>query len=127
MIVINHKGDFKKTTKFLSAVSRGKYIKNVLDRYGKKGVQVLSSVTPVDSGETANSWYYETSVKNGTYSIRWKNSHKTSTGVPVVILLQYGHGTRNGGYVEGRDFINPSILPIFDEISESVWREVMRS
>lgn len=127
MIVIKHKGDFKKTTKFLNAVSGGKHIQKILDMYGRKGVEALSSVTPVDSGEAANSWYYETENRSGVYSIRWCNSSITYRGTPIVILLQYGHGTRNGGYVEGRDFINPAIKPIFDEISNSVWREVTRS
>ena len=85
----------------------------------------LSSATPIDSGETANSWSYEITNKDGSATITFKNSN-IQNGVPIAIILQYGHGTRNGGWVQGRDYINPAIQPIFDEIVNNAWREVTR-
>lgn len=95
----------------------------ILEKYAKLGVSVLSSATPVDSSLTSQSWGYEVKVENGSYSITWTNSN-VQNGVPVVILLQYGHATKNGGYVQGYDFINPSLRPVFDQLSNELWKEV---
>ena len=125
MIVIKQKGDFKKTESFLNRAQQVK-IKQILDNYGKLGVQALANATPKDTGKTANSWSYEVSVKDGGSSITWSNSN-TNKGVNIAVLLQYGHGTRNGGYVKGRDYINPALQPIFDEIANTAWKEVIKS
>ena len=97
-----------------------------LDKYGQEGVAALASATPVDSGETANSWYYKIERTKGSVKIVFCNSN-IQNGVPIAIILQYGHGTRNGGWVEGRDYINPAIQPIFDKITNEMWREVTNS
>lgn len=125
MIVIKQKGDFKKTESFLNRAQQVK-IKQVLDYYGKVGVQALANATPKDTGTTADSWSYEVSVRDGGSSITWSNSN-TNKGVNIAVLLQYGHGTRNGGYVKGRDYINPALQPIFDEIANTAWKEVIGS
>lgn len=95
----------------------------VLEKYGQMGVQALASATPVESGVTAAAWYFEIVRRKGYYSIRWRNSH-LEEGRPVAILLQYGHGTREGGYVQGRDYITPAIRPIFDQIEAEVRKVV---
>lgn len=125
MISFKHTGDFSKTTKFLERAKRGDYLK-VLDKYGKEGVKALSSATPVDSGTTANSWSYKIEKGNSSTKISFLNSN-VNKGVPIAIILQYGHGTRNGGYVQGRDYINPAIQPIFDRIANEAWKEVTKS
>ncbi len=122
MIKLSSTGNFNKTEKFLK---RSNNIKLELDAYGRKGVAALAAATPVNSGETANSWYYEITKQNGKYTIAFKNSN-INNGVPIAIILQYGHGTNNGGWVEGRDYINPAIQPIFDEMAEAAWKEVKR-
>ena len=122
MINLSSTGNFNKTEKFLK---RSNNIKLELDAYGRKGVAALAAATPVNSGETANSWYYEITKQNGKYTIAFKNSN-INNGVPIAIILQYGHGTNNGGWVEGRDYINPAIQPIFDEMAEAAWKEVKR-
>jgi len=124
MIVIKHKGNFKNTEKFLNNAALSNYL-NILEKYGREGVSALSAATPIDSGKTANSWGFEIKRFNGGASIAWTNSNVVN-GVPIVIILQYGHGTRNGGYVQGRDFINPTIQPIFDKLANDVWKEVIR-
>ena len=124
MIVVKHKGNFDKTTKFLKRVSKIDIYK-VLDKYGREGVDALAAATPVDSGLTANSWNYEIRVSKNSYSIVWTNSNEVK-GVPIAILLQYGHGTRNGGWVQGRDYINPTIQPIFDKLAKTAWEEVTK-
>lgn len=124
MITVKHKGNFEKTTKFLNGITKID-IKSILDNYGKKGVEALSSATPVDTGLTAKSWSYRTYVGKKSYSIAWTNTN-VSKGIPIVILLQYGHATKNGGYVQGKDFINPAIQPIMDEIAENVWKEIKK-
>jgi hypothetical protein len=96
-----------------------------LDKYGREGVAALASATPVDTGQTANSWYYEVVIKNGSATISFHNSN-IQNGVPIAIILQYGHGTRNGGWVQGRDYINPAIQPIFDKIANQAWKEVTK-
>lgn len=124
MIKFKQKGDFSKTTNFLQATNKNNAI-SILERYGKDGVNALAAATPIDSGETANSWYYEITKSATGYAISFNNSN-IQNGVPIAIILQYGHGTRNGGWVEGRDYINPAIQPLFDKIADSVWREVKR-
>lgn len=124
MISFRQKGDFSKVTRYLVNVK--KTVRRVnLDKYGQRGVAALKSATPVDSGLTAESWYYEVVRKNGSVTITFNNSN-IQNGVPIAIVLQYGHGTRTGGWVEGRDYINPSIQPLFDSIAEEAWREVTR-
>lgn len=122
MISFRQKGDFSKTTRYLTKV-RDAVKRADLDRYGREGVAALASATPVDTGLTANSWYYE--VKKGikTSSITFYNSN-VHEGVCIAIILQYGHGTGTGGWVEGRDYINPAIQPVFDRIAENAWKEV---
>ena len=124
MISFRQKGDFSKLTHFLERAKESVRIGD-LDKYGREGVAALSSATHIDSGETANSWSYEITNKDGSATITFKNSN-IQNGVPIAIILQYGHGTRNGGWVQGRDYINPAIQPIFDEIVNNAWREVTR-
>ena len=124
MITFRQKGDFSKLTRFLERAKEAVHLGD-LDKYGRQGVAALSSATPVDSGLTAESWYYEIENKNGSATITFNNSN-IQNGVPIAIILQYGHGTRNGGWVEGRDYINPAIQPIFDEIANEAWREVTK-
>jgi hypothetical protein len=123
-IRFTHKGDFSKTTKFLTRVTQT-VRRSDLEKYAKKGVEALASATPVDSGLTASSWYYEIKHSNGSVSITFNNSN-IQNGVPIAIILQYGHGTGTGGWVEGRDYINPAIQPIFDKIANDAWREVTK-
>ena len=124
MIKIRQKGDFKKLTSFLERTKESLNI-GVLDKYGRKGVAALSSATPVDTGLTASSWFYKIENKNGVAKIEFHNSN-IQNGVPIAVILQYGHGTRNGGYVVGRDYINPAIQPVFDELAKNAWKEVAR-
>lgn len=121
-ILFNHKGDFKKTEKFLRK-SLGLDYRSVLHKYGQQGAEALSSATPKDSGETAASWYYDIIQNERSLSIVWNNSH-INKGVNIAVILQYGHGTRTGGYVQGRDYINPALRPIFDQLAEAAWKEV---
>lgn len=125
MITFRQKGDFSKLTRFLERAKNAVKLGD-LDKYGREGVAALSSATPNESGKTANSWYYEITNKNGRATITFYNSN-IQNGVPIAIILQYGHGTGTGGWVEGRDYINPSIQPIFDKIADSAWREVTKS
>ena len=134
-IIIKQKGDWKKTHKLLQKIvgldekgAEAHYVSS-LNKYGQMGVDALKAATPVDSGLTANSWGYEirTSREMGYYSIIWTNSHVEKGWANIAILLQYGHGTRNGGYVQGRDYINPAMRPIFDEIARKLWEEVSTS
>lgn len=122
MIRFKHTGNFEKTTKFLQRVKRLN-IKTVLDHYGKVGVKALKEATPKDTGKTSESWTYDIVISDKSCRIDWRNTNIVD-GVPIALVLQYGHATRNGGYVEGRDYINPAIQPIFDEILEKVWKEV---
>lgn len=124
MITFRQKGDFSKLTRYLEKVKSVVKLSD-LDKYGKEGVAALASATPVDTGLTASSWSYEIKHKNGTVSISFKNSN-IQNGVPIAIILQYGHGTRNGGWVQGKDYINPAIQPIFDKIANDAWREVTK-
>lgn len=119
------KGDWSKTTNWLKRIKTMKNARNVLDRYGREGVAALSAATPIDTGETASSWSYEV-VQNGqSVSLNFINNNKTKTGIPIAILLQYGHGNGRGAYVQGRDYINPAVRPIFDEIADKAWKEVV--
>ena len=124
MITFRQKGDFSKLTRYLERVKEVVKLGD-LDKYGRAGVAALASATPVDTGLTASSWYYEISNKNGSAMISFHNSN-LQNGVPIAIILQYGHGTRNGGWVEGRDYINPAIRPIFDRIADDAWKEVTK-
>lgn len=124
MISFRQKGDFSKLTRYLEKAKEVVKLGD-LDKYGREGVAALSSATPVDTGKTASSWYYEIKHENGSASITFNNSN-IQNGVPIAIILQYGHGTRNGGWVQGRDYINPAIQPLFDKIAENAWREVTK-
>ena len=124
MITFRQKGDFSKLTRYLEKVKEVVKLGD-LDKYGRAGVAALASATPVDTGLTASSWYYEISNKNGSAMISFHNSN-IQNGVPIAIILQYGHGTRHGGWVEGRDYINPAIRPIFDRIADDAWKEVTK-
>lgn len=124
MITFRQKGDFLKFTRYLERVKEVVKLGD-LDKYGQAGVDALSSATPVDSGLTASSWYYEIENKGGSATISFYNSN-VNKGVPIAIILQYGHGTGTGGWVEGRDYINPAIRPIFDKIANDAWGEVTK-
>lgn len=121
-ITFRHKGDFSKTEKFFNSLLKLDYL-NVLERYGQAGVVALASATPKDSGLTAASWDYEITHNGKETTIAFTNSN-ISNGVNIAIILQYGHGTKGGGYVAGRDYINPAIQPIFDKMANEAWREV---
>ena len=124
MITFRQKGDFSKLTRFLERVKEVVRVGD-LDKYGREGVAALASATPVDTGLTANSWRYEIEQKKGSISISFHNTN-IQNGVPIAVILQYGHATRNGGWVQGRDYINPAIQPIFDKIANEAWREVTK-
>ena len=109
--------------KMLNRIINDHSIYRILSKYGEMGVLALSQATPLDSGETARSWSYEIEKTGSGYNLVWKNSH-VNKGVPIAIILQYGHGTRNGGYVQGRDYINPALRPIFDGIAADSWKEM---
>jgi hypothetical protein len=122
VISFSSRGSFKKTESFLRNAQRVDIL-SILNEAGREGVTALALATPVDSGLTARSWRYEASAKNGKYTVTWLNSDVES-GFPVAIMLQYGYGTGTGGYVQGRDYINPALKPIFDRISNKVWKAV---
>lgn len=122
MISFRQKGDFSKTEKLLKK-SLGKDYRSILDRYGKEGVNALSAATPIHSGTTAVSWGYAIEKGDNTISIVWTNSN-VNRGVNIAVILQYGHATKSGSYVEGIDYINPALRPIFDSLAEACWKEV---
>lgn len=124
MITFRQKGDFSKTTKYFAKLRELKKT-SILNRYGEKGVVALSSATPVDSGKTAASWYYKLEQSDGSDSVVFYNSNENK-GVQIAIILQYGHGTGTGGWVEGRDYINPTIAPLFSEMANELWKEVTK-
>lgn len=126
MISIESKGDFSRTFKFLNKLTRKDLIRSVLEKYGQRGVAALAASTPVDTGLTAASWSYEVDYDRDSYTVRWNNSN-VNKGVNIAIILQYGHATKNGGYVQGRDYINPAIRPIFDKMSQEAWEEVVKT
>ena len=123
-VSFRHRGDFANLTRYLEKVKKNARL-SLLDKYGRAGVEALAAATPVDTGLTASSWYYKITKKDGLYSITFMNSN-IQNGIPIAIILQYGHGTRNGGWVEGRDYINPAIQPIFDKLANEAWREVTK-
>lgn len=123
MITFRQEGDFSKLDTFFERL-KGILDWSILDKYGIAGVEALSSATPVESGKTAESWSYSIERRRNSVAIVFSNSNVTKDGTPVAILLQYGHATKNGGFVEGIDFINPAILPIFEEIANAAWLEV---
>ena len=125
MLVVEAKGDFDKTKKFLSKMSAGELF-SVLEKYGAIGVAALASATPVDSGLTASLWDYTIERSGRSWTISWSNSN-VNHGVPIAIILQYGHGTKNGGFVPGIDYINPAMAPIFEQIANDLWNEVKRA
>lgn len=123
MFTIKSEGNFDNTDNFLKNMLKSDVFRS-LESYGKAGVAALSSATPAESGATGNAWGYVITQRGTSYSIAWTNSNVTSGGVPVAIMLQYGHGTGTGGFVQGRDFINPAIKPIMDKIANQVWKAV---
>lgn len=124
MIKFRHKGDFSKLSRFLEKAKETVRLGD-LDKYGREGVAALASATPVDTGLTANSWYYEISRSQGSVTISFNNSN-IQNGVPIAIILHYGHGTGTGGWVEGRDYIKPAIRPIFEKLAKDAWEEVTK-
>lgn len=128
MVYVTSKGDFSKTFSFLN---KNKYLQRkytkMLDKYGQMGVEALREATPVDTGLTADSWSYKVDVYDGSATITWLNSNtNNSRSIPIVMLIQHGHATRNGGWVQGIDFINPALQPIFDNIANHAWEEVTK-
>lgn len=127
MVSFSSKGDFNDTFNFLKEMKHyNATVKGIMERYGQQGVAALSAATPVDTGLTASSWGYEIKRYNGVLSIYWTNTN-INKNVNIAVILQLGHGTRNGGYVQGRDYINPAIRPIFDRIAEEAWNEVVNA
>ena len=124
MISFRQQGDFSKSIKFLEKAKGAVKLSN-LDRFGREGVAALASATPIDTGLTATSWTYKIERTKESATISFNNTN-IQNGVPIAIILQYGHGTRNGGWVQGRDYINPAIQPIFDKIADDAWREVTK-
>ncbi len=125
MITFHHKGNFKKTERFLTNGQR-LAISNIFSKYGKQGVAALALATPKDTGETAASWSYKLIVTRYGYQIIWFNSHEEKNGIMPAVLIQYGHGTRGGTYIQGIDYINPAMKPIFDQIAIDIWKEVTK-
>ena len=125
LIRITTKGDFNNTFRFLNKMSKFQ-INKILEKYGQMGVEALRSATPIDSGKTAESWGYEISIGKEGATIYWTNTNQNK-GVYIAVILQYGHGTGTGGYVQGVDYINPAIRPVFDKIAEEAWMEVVNS
>lgn len=121
MFSIVQKGELAKTTNFLKRSAKLDF--SDLDKFGRRGVEALKNATPVDTGLTAKSWYYKIVRDESSVSIQWLNSN-VQNGVPIAVILQYGHGTGTGGYVRGVDYINPSLRPIFDGIVSDIWKEV---
>jgi hypothetical protein len=126
MITFKHSGNFNNTERFFR---RTKQILDksaaILNRCGKEGVSALKAATPIDSGITADSWDYEITTSRTFCKITWTNSHVVNN-IPIAVIIQYGHGTGTGGYVQGRDYINPAMRPIFDKIAQDIWAEVIR-
>ncbi len=124
-IVISHKGSFTKTLKFLRKIQSDAFMKK-MDAYGRMGVDALRQATPKKTGLTSESWYYEIHTTASSIEITWLNTNNNH-GVYIAVLIQYGHGTRNGGYVQGRDYINPAMKPIFEKIASDLWGEVIKA
>ncbi len=124
IITFKHTGNFSKTTSFFNRVRKTDY-KSILEKYGQAGVDALAAATPVSTGLTASSWSYEIIQEAGRCTIYWNNSN-IQNGVPIAVILQYGHGTKNGGFVQGRDYINPAMQKVFESIASDAWKEVSR-
>lgn len=124
VVMFRQKGDFRRTSDFLKRANRLN-LDAILNQYGQEGVEALRAATPKDTGTTANSWSYAVHKGTDSITITWSNSNIVD-GVPIAVILQYGHGTRNGGYVQGTDYINPAMKPIFDKIAQRAWEEVKR-
>lgn len=124
MITFTTKGSFDRTERYLNRLKTDD-LTYILHKYGSIGVAALANATPRDSGEIAESWYYTVVRRKGYYSLRWHNRH-IEGGIPIVVLLQYGHGTRTGGWVEGHDYIMPAIRPILEQVSQEMWKEVTK-
>lgn len=122
-ISFTHQGDFTKTEKFLERARR-KLLNMKLDRYGRLGVEALEAATPKESGKTASSWTYSIDYTAHSVTINWNNTN-VHKGINIAVILQYGHGTGTGGYVQGRDYINPALQPLFDKIADDTWKEVI--
>lgn len=120
MIRVKNTGNFEKTLTFFERILNFNYL-SILNEYGKKGVSALIAYTPKDSGETANSWTYSITKKNGSLLLSWNNSVLTDEGTPIAILIQYGHATKNGGFLIGQDFINPALKPVFEQMTNELW------
>lgn len=125
MITFRQKGDFSRLNGYLERAKRTMNL-SILDKYGREGVAALASATPVDTGKTASSWYYRIDNRPGSISITFNNSN-IQNGVPIAIVLHYGHGTGTGGWVEGREYINTAIQPVFDKLANEAWREVTKA
>lgn len=125
MVTVKVSGSYRKTRSFLTKAKNLK-LDSILRKYGEQGVKALMNATPKDTGKTANSWVYEIRHELNGPTLIWKNTNIVD-GVSIAVILQYGHGTANGGYVQGRDYINPALRPIFDQIAKSAWKEVTES
>ena len=125
VIKFKHRGNFNNAERFLNRMLGRDYL-NALDMYGQMGVEALSKATPIDSGLTSISWSYEIERNGDMTTISWTNSN-VNQGVVIAVILQYGHGTGTGGYVQGRDYINPALRPVFDKIAENAWKGVVSS
>ena len=124
MITVETYGKFTSTNKFLANLKNLKF-NNILEKYGKIGVSALRAATPTDTGKTADAWNYEIVQNGSTISLQFTNDN-LSDGIPIIVLLHYGHATKNGGWVEGTDFINPALKPLFDKIAKDAWKEVTK-
>lgn len=121
-VTFKHRGSFRRSERFLNTIKGSRYL-NILDRYGQMGVNALASATPKDTGKTASCWTYEIERNDKCTTISWLNTN-TNQNVNIAVILQYGHSTGSGGYVQGRDYNNPAIQPIFDLIAQKAWKEV---
>lgn len=126
MIKLRCRGNYNKTEKFLKDCKDINELRQIMEKYGREGVAALSAATPVDSGETATSWSFDVIQEGDGISLVFNNNNTTKTGIPIAILLQYGHGNGRGGYIRGRDFINPAVQPIFDRLLDEAWKEVTK-
>lgn len=125
VVTMRQSGDFKKSLTFLTRVKK-RSVRPILEKYGRLGVEALAGATPKDTGKTAASWGYEIKMEQSGATLCWKNSNVVD-GVPIAVILRYGHGTRNGGYVQGVDYIDPVMKPIFESIASEIWQEVKNS
>lgn len=124
-VTFKHRGSFRRSERFLNSIKGRRYL-NALDKYGQMGVNALASATPRDTGKTASCWTYTIEYDKKRTTISWQNTN-TIQNVNIAVILQYGHSTGSGGYVQGRDYINPAMQPIFDMIAQKAWKEVTRA